>query len=68
MTVRMTSDHPSGPDAAGREAGAQGRGPGVRAPKGAVLYGHDKNDDGDSDGGSGTTQPQDGDHWEDEDD
>ncbi|QWT29893.1 hypothetical protein PP631_gp114 [Streptomyces phage KimJongPhill] len=29
---------------------------------------HDKNDDGDSDGGSGTTNPQDGDHWEDEDD
>jgi hypothetical protein len=29
--------------------------------------GHDRNDDGDSDGGSGTTQPIDGDHWEDED-
>ncbi len=28
--------------------------------------GHDKNDDGDSDGGSGTTNPQDGDHWEDD--
>lgn len=40
----------------------------MRSPKGAVLRGHDKNDDGDSDGGSGTTNPQDGDHWEDEDD
>ncbi len=28
---------------------------------------HDKNDDGDSDGSGGTTNPQDGDHWEDED-
>ena len=33
-----------------------------------ILFGdHDKNDDGDSDGSSGTTNPQDGDHWEDED-
>jgi hypothetical protein len=29
--------------------------------------GHDRNDDGDSDGSSGTTEPQDGDHWEDDD-
>lgn len=28
--------------------------------------GHDRNDDDDSDGSSGTTEPQDGDHWEDE--
>jgi len=29
---------------------------------------HEKNDDGDNDGSSGTTTPIDGDHWEDEDD
>jgi len=29
---------------------------------------HGKNDDGDNDGSAGTTNPQDGDHWEDEDD
>lgn len=29
---------------------------------------HDKNGDGDNDGSSGTTNPQDGDHWEDEED
>lgn len=40
----------------------------VRGEAPWILKGHDKNDDGDSDGGSGTTNPQDGDHWEDEDD
>lgn len=34
--------------------------------RGAVVRGHDKNDDGDSDGGSGTTEPQDS-HPEDQD-
>lgn len=33
-----------------------------------TAMGHDKNDDGASDGSSGTTEPQDGDHWEDEED
>lgn len=32
-----------------------------------IMGDHDKNDDGDSDGSSGTTNPQDGDHWEDDD-
>jgi len=38
----------------------------LNAPKPWLLKGHDKNDDGDSDGGSGTTDGND--HWEDEDD